>query len=83
MHGFVNFFVAAMVALRGDATRVAACLSERAVKAFAASDELVAWHAERFEREEIERMRASFVMSFGSCSFGEPMSDLRAMGWLG
>jgi hypothetical protein len=82
MHGFVNFFVAAMLALRGEEKKVEACLGEESVEAFAAGDEFVAWRSERFEHEEIERMRRSFVMSFGSCSFEEPMADLRAMGWV-
>jgi hypothetical protein len=82
MHGFVNFFVAAMLALRGEEKKVEACLGEIDGSAFAASEEFVAWRGERFELGEIERMRTSFVMSFGSCSFKEPMADLRAMGWV-
>jgi hypothetical protein len=82
MHGFVNFFVAAMVAMRGEDEKVAECLRETEVSAFAADDEFVAWRGERFAPGEIVRMRGSFVMSFGSCSFEEPMADLRAMGWL-
>jgi hypothetical protein len=82
MHGFVNFFVAAMLALRGDEQKVEACLGEIDGSAFAASEEFVAWRGEKFELGEIERMRASFVMSFGSCSFEEPIADLRAMGWV-
>jgi hypothetical protein len=82
MHGFVNFFVAAMLALRGEEKKLAACLSETAADAFAASEEFVAWRGEKFDHEEIERMRESFVMSFGSCSFEEPMADLRAMRWV-
>jgi hypothetical protein len=82
MHGFVNFFVAAMVATRGEDEKVAECLRETGVSAFAADDEFVAWRGERFARGEIERMRTGFVTSFGSCSFEEPMTDLRAMGWL-
>jgi hypothetical protein len=82
MHGFVNFFVAAMLAMRGEDEKVVECLSGSSVKAFAASDEFVAWRGEKFEREEMERMRTGFVMSFGSCSFEEPMADLRATGWV-
>lgn len=82
MHGFVNFFVAAMLALRGEDEKVVECLSESSVKAFAADDGFVAWREEKFGREEIERMRGSFVMNFGSCSFEEPMAGLRAMGWV-
>jgi hypothetical protein len=82
MHGFVNFFVAAMLALRDEEKKVEACLRETDVGAFAASEKFVAWREERFDIEEIERMRGSFAMSFGSCSFEEPMADLRAMGWV-
>lgn len=82
MHGFVNFFVAAMLALHGEDAKVVECLSDSSVKAFAASEEFVAWRAERFEIAEIERMRGSFVMSFGSCSFEEPIDELRSMGWI-
>jgi hypothetical protein len=81
MHGFVNFFVAAMLA-RGDEKKVEACLGETELSAFAKSEEFVAWRDEKFELGEIERIRRSFVMSFGSCSFEEPMADLRAMGWI-
>ena len=55
MHGFVNFFVAAMLAMRGDEKKVAECLGETSVAAFAAGEEFVAWRGERFEIEEIER----------------------------
>jgi hypothetical protein len=82
MHGFVNFFMAAMLALRGEEKKVAACLSETSLDAFYASEDFVAWREERFAIEEIEQMRESLVMSFGSCSFEEPMADLRAMGWV-
>jgi hypothetical protein len=82
MHGFVNFFVAAMLALRDEEKKVEACLRETDVGAFVAGEEFVAWREERFDIEEIERMRGSFVMSFGSCSFEEPIADLRSMRWV-
>lgn len=82
MHGFVNFFVAAMLAKRGEREKTVACLRESEASAFSASDESVAWRAERFARDEIDHMRERFAVSFGSCSFEEPMADLRAMGWV-
>jgi len=27
-------------------------------------------------------MRDTFVMGFGSCSFEEPMEEMRSMGWI-
>jgi hypothetical protein len=32
--------------------------------------------------DQIEQVRSEFAISFGSCSFTEPVDDLRAMGWL-
>ena len=83
MHGFVNFLVAAMLALRGEEENAAACLNESDASAFCACDKAVSWHAEEFQLNEIEQMRSGFLMSFGSCSFEEPMAELRGMGWVG
>jgi len=32
--------------------------------------------------DQIERVRADFAIGFGSCSFTEPIDDLKAMEWL-
>ncbi|HTV09065.1 MAG TPA: hypothetical protein VMD97_08505 [Candidatus Aquilonibacter sp.] len=82
MHGFVNFFVAAMLAMRGEDEKVLACLLEMDPEAFVAGEKFAAWGEDRFGLAEMEGMRESFVMSFGSCSFEEPMADLRAMRWV-
>jgi hypothetical protein len=77
MHGFINVFLAA--ALLDDAEAV---LEERDAKAFAFDDEGARWRDRFVSTEEIARLRSGFAISFGSCSFEEPIDDLRILGWL-
>jgi hypothetical protein len=74
MHGFLNVFLAA--AWLEDAEAV---LAESDARAFAFDDEGVAWRGHRVSTEEILDMRRTFATSFGSCSFEEPIGDLRDM----
>jgi hypothetical protein len=83
MHGFVNFFVAAALALEGaDEREVEAALSDETAANFAADEESVHWRGHEFSAQQIKRMRERFVVSFGSCSFTEPLEEMRAMGWV-
>ena len=43
-------------------------------------DHLLAWRRE--ERAIGEAVRREFAISFGSCSFEEPIADLKTLGWL-
>lgn len=77
MHGFINVFVAA--ALVDHAEEI---LREDDPRAFAFTDYDVAWRGHQVRTEELARVRRDFALSFGSCSFEEPISDLKEMGWL-
>ncbi len=77
MHGFLNVFLAA--ALLDHADEV---LAETDPHAFAFDDDGASWRGHRVTTEEIVAMRRDFATSFGSCSFEEPIGDLRALGWL-
>lgn len=77
MHGFLNVFFAA--ALPDHADRI---LREENARAFAFDDGGVWWHDVRVTTEEIVRVRETLFISFGSCSFEEPIDDLRELGWL-
>lgn len=77
MHGFLNVFLAA--ALPDQANAV---LAETDPEAFAFDDDGAWWRGHRVSTEEIIAMRRDFATSFGSCSFEEPIADLRALGWL-
>ena len=79
-HGFVNVFLAAALAWRGDDPL--ATLEETSASAFHFGDDAVAWHGHRISAAELRDVREKFAISFGSCSFEEPIADLKALGWL-
>jgi hypothetical protein len=82
MHGFLNVFAAAAFA-RGGATLadLDAVLREQ-LAAFRFDDEGLAWRRLRASTRELAATRHDFAGSFGSCSFAEPVADLRALGML-
>jgi hypothetical protein len=83
MHGFVNFFVAAAAAYeRADEVEITKILNDDERGNFGASAEGLQWRERSFSLEAIGEMRDRFAISFGSCSFEEPMAEMRAMGWL-
>ncbi len=77
MFGFLNVFAAA-VFLTAGASRsdVLAILEERDVRAFGFAEEGMRWRALKATNADIERARAEFAISFGSCSFTEPVEEL-------
>lgn len=77
MHGFVNVFMAA--AFPHDAERV---LAEDDPKAFRFEDDAAWWRDHAVTTEHLEAVRREFAISFGSCSFEEPIADLQELGWL-
>ncbi len=96
MHGFLNVFVAAVLAregLRSDSVE-AVLLNEQPanfvftdekceVRALHTVDKDGATHNTNFSinisTERIRAVRESFATSFGSCSFEEPIEDLRSL----
>ena len=83
MHGFVNVFLAAALLWHGGREADAvATLEEQSATAFAWSDAGVAWHEHTLTVEQLRAAREQFAISFGSCSFEEPMHDLQQLGWL-
>lgn len=77
MHGFVNVFLAA--ALLDHADEI---LIEDDAQAFAFDDDGAGWRGHRVSTDALRVMRREFATSFGSCSFEEPIGDLRKLGWL-
>jgi hypothetical protein len=83
MHGFVNLFLAGALAFFGaDEGAVVRTLEEEDAAAFRVDDDVIRWHDNTMIADQIEQVRSEFAISFGSCSFTEPVDDLRAMGWL-
>jgi hypothetical protein len=79
-HGFLNLLAAAVFA-PADADLVA-LLAEEDPAAFALDDESFAVHGHQAGPDEIARARAELLHAYGSCSFSEPVDDLRALGLL-
>lgn len=83
MHGFLNLFVAAVLAHDGgDADLAGHVLGETDPTAFRFDDDGLAWRDRRASLDAVRAARAGFVRSIGSCSFEEPVHDLQALGLL-
>ncbi len=77
MHGFVNVFLAAAMLDHADAI-----LEETDPYAFSFDDDGASWRDQHVTTESLAAMRRDFATSFGSCSFEEPVNDLKELGWL-
>jgi len=83
MHGFLNFFAAAAFAWQGMALdSVFAVLTEQDPAVFRFHEDELRWRASGISTAEMEAARRYFAHSFGSCSFQEPIADLRELGLL-
>jgi hypothetical protein len=83
MFGFLNVFLAAAFARAGmHESQLVRLLEERDVGAFTFRDDAVTWREHRLDREQLADARHSFAVGFGSCSFREPVDDLRQLGLL-
>ncbi len=84
MHGFFNVFIAAALA-RGaklGADELVPILEERDASAFTFSSTGVGWRDESVDLIVLAMVRETFALSYGSCSFGEPVDDLKSLGLL-
>ena len=80
MYGFLNVFVAAALVSAGADKRTAVrALQETDPGAFAFEDDAILWRDHRLTTDQIEGSRHGFAMSFGSCSFREPIDELAAI----
>jgi hypothetical protein len=83
MHGFLNVFAAAAFAGAGaPAADLEAVLREEDAAAFRLGEDGLSWRHLRVSTDELARSRRDFASSFGSCSFAEPVADLRSLGVL-
>ncbi|MGB9204952.1 MAG: hypothetical protein WCB94_13425 [Terriglobales bacterium] len=80
MHGFVNVFLAAAFLRAGmNANLAVQLLDEQSARAFQFDLDGARWRERRLSRDEIATARRDFSISFGSCSFTEPIDDLRSL----
>ena len=82
MHGFLNVFAAAILARSSELSeaqliKVLAC---EIGSAFGFDDQSLTFGEHRAATSDIQSCRLDFAISFGSCSFTDPIEDLRVLG---
>ncbi|MFN2564756.1 MAG: hypothetical protein ABR499_07070 [Gemmatimonadaceae bacterium] len=83
MFGFVNVLLAAALARAGTPqSKVAELLGERDTNAVRFSPAGADWRGHRVSADSIAETRGTLALSFGSCSFREPLDELRTLGLL-
>jgi hypothetical protein len=82
MHGFLNLFLSAAFARRGmTETFLVDLLEERSFEAFRFGSESIGFRGEVLTDSDLKKCR-DLAISFGSCSFEEPVADLHKLGLL-
>jgi hypothetical protein len=83
MFGFLNVLLAAALARTGArADIVAELLVERDARAIRFAADGVEWRNRRVSAGALAEARTALALSFGSCSFREPIEELEALGLL-
>jgi hypothetical protein len=83
MYGFLNVFLcAALLHAGAPHAHAGRLLCEEDIRAFHFDDTGVRWDGHHLSIDLIRSIRQQVALSFGSCSFREPVGDLRASGLL-
>lgn len=88
MHGFLGLFLAAGALWNGaDLAQAKAIFHNRDTTSLLFTHAGITWDggslAVNLTTDQIADFRQNFAIAFGSCSFDEPVADLRGLGWLG
>ena len=80
MFGYLNVFVAALFVRHGiSEVDAASLLEERDVSAIRVDATGIHWRGHTLDAGAVTEARAQFALSFGSCSFREPLDALSAL----
>jgi hypothetical protein len=78
MYGYLNVFMAAALVYRGLPEKQALdVLDETDSAAFSFTESAIEWRGLQIVADEMRAVRENFANSFGSCSFREPVDELR------
>lgn len=81
MFGFLNVFAAAVLAQQSVSVKsLTELLEDTDPAAIVLDAERLRWHAHSATVKQIANARGALAVSFGSCSFAEPVEGLRALG---
>jgi hypothetical protein len=82
LHGFLNFFCAGFLAFsgRGDREAITNVLEDFSYEDFSFGEHSMRCGSFDFSTQEIEQLRSRWLLSFGSCSFLEPIEHLKEHG---
>jgi hypothetical protein len=83
-HGFLNVFLGAALRWHGaiDDAALALLLADERADAFRFADDGAGWADAYLTLAQLRAARERFAHSFGSCSYEEPLADLRGLGLL-
>ena len=83
-HGFINIFGAALLCWGCNLStgEIAECLRDETADHFHFTEKGFSWTNRTISTSEIKGLRQGKVISFGSCSFAEPIEGLRSLGFL-
>jgi hypothetical protein len=80
MYGYLNLFLTAAFMANGLADAEARALLEEGDRgSLTATDDGITWRGHALSAEQLVRMRVRLAVSFGSCSFREPVDELQAL----
>jgi hypothetical protein len=80
MFGFLNVFLTATLLRSGlSASEAEPVLEESSPKAFQVGEREISWRGHRLDTAALKAARERTIISFGSCSFTEPLEDLQAL----
>ena len=83
MFGFLNVFLAAAFARFGlSEDGVRELLAETSPEVFHFDEEGVTWRAHQLTLQRLDVARNQFSLAYGSCSFEEPVAELKKIGLL-
>lgn len=83
LHGFINLFLAAVLSYsQVEKRKIISLLDDTEPAHFHFEDAGVRWKEHFVTTAHISHLRTKMATSFGSCSFEEPVADLKALGRL-
>lgn len=84
MHGFINIFSGALFTKKYDLTqkKLEEILIDGNFNNFRFDDQGIHWRDLSIDTNSLKSMRYAIAQSYGSCSFDEPITDLKTIGWL-